>query len=210
MESTPGARWNGRQWVSTDGHWAWSGSRWLQLRSNLPVVARAAIYAAVGLALNLPIMLVFVLVWGFTGPGWAANPPDVAASLFQIALTLGGALFAFCASWFLLRIDRRDWWLGAAFAWPWIAGAAVMVSGSLVWQPPDFSGLSISAFLVLFAAFPLAGSMVGRQRLWSASARSSQAARPIAASLGRATRATWRFLKAFVMAYLDAASHASR
>jgi hypothetical protein len=164
----------------------------------------------VGLALNLPIMLVFVLVWGFTGPGWAANPPDVAASLFQLALTLGGALFAFCASWFLLRIDRRDWWLGAVLAWPWIAGAAVIGSGSLVWQPPYVNGLLISAFVLLFGAFPLAGSIVGRRRLWSASARSSRAAPPIAALPGRATTATWLFIKAFVMAYLDAATTASR
>ena len=121
--------------------------------------------AAIALAVNLPIMFVLALFWGLQGPGWDANPPDLIASLIQIALTLGGALLAFCASWFLLRIDRRDWWLGAVLAWPWIATAAVIAVGSLVWQPRDVSALVISACVLLFSAFPLAGSIVGRRKV---------------------------------------------
>lgn len=197
----PDARWDGRQWVSKDGLWAWDGAGWVQYGSKLPAVARVGIYAAVGLGLNFPILWVLALVWGLTGPGWDANPPDVMASLIQIALTLGGALFTFSASWFLVRIDRRDWWSGAVFAWPWIASAAVGLVGSSVSQPPDAGPAIISAGLLLFAGFPLAGSIVGRRRQWSA--RSAKSTQPSSTRLRRAARAIWLFLKAFVTSYLD-------
>ena len=202
----PGLRWDGRQWLSVDGLWAWNGSQWLQSGSDLPIAARSAIYAAIGLAVNLPIMFVLALFWGLQGPGWDANPPDLIASLIQIALTLGGALLAFCASWFLLRIDRRDWWLGAVLGWPWFATAAVMAAGSLVWQPRDVSALVISACVLLFAAFPLAGSIVGRRRLFRANGSRPQSAQPIPTLLRHAAKATWLFVRAFGSALLDAES----
>jgi hypothetical protein len=167
----PDARWNGRQWVSVDGLLAWNGRQSVRFGSNLPVAARIAIYAAIGLAVNFPIALVLVLFWGLQGPGWLANPPDVIGSVVQIALTLGGALCAFCTSWFLLRIDRRDWWLGAIFAWLWIAGGVALLGGFFVWQPRDVGTLVTGACLLLFAAVPAAGSIAGSRRLLSASAR---------------------------------------
>lgn len=185
-------RWDGRQWVSLDGFWAWNGNQWLQIGSNLPVAVRVAIYAAVGL-LNVPIIFVLVLIWGLQGPGWATDPPDVIGSLVQIALTLGGAFVAFCAAWFLVRIDRRDWWLGAVFAWPWIASTISLLYGFSSSQPPDVGFLFIGAGLLLFAAFPLAGSIIGHSAQRSA-------------RLGRATRATSLFLRAFVSAAVTADS----
>jgi hypothetical protein len=201
----PGARWDGRQWVSADGLWAWTGKQWVRFGSTLPVVGRAGIYAAAGLGLNLPSMLVLALIWGLQGPGWAASPPDVIASIVQIALTLGAGLFAFCAGWFLLRIDRRDWWLGAVFGWPWIASAVVLATGSLVSQPPDIGALFISACVLLFAVFPLAGSIMGRRKLPSASVASRSAGR-MAIPFGRATKASWIFVRAFVRAYIEGSS----
>lgn len=201
----PGVRWDGGYWVSVDGLWAWNGSEWIQFGSRLPVAGRAAIYAALGLAINLPILFVLGLAWGLTGPAWDASPPDVIGSFVQIALTFGAALFTFWASWLFLRIDRRDWWLGAVVAWPWIASAVVLGVGSVAQQPPYMTGLLLSAFLLLFASVELAGSMVGRHMPLSARAASAQVEDVSTSRLGRMTKATWTFLLAVVAAYLEAA-----
>ncbi len=127
-----------------------------------PAAVRVAAYVAAG-CLNLPIMFVLALFWGLQGPGWSASPPDVFASVVQLTLTLVGASLAFGVAWYLLRIGRRDWWLGAVFAWPWIAIGALGFYYSLSGSR-DSSDLFISASLLLFAAFPLAGSIVGVRR----------------------------------------------
>lgn len=196
---------DGASWVSVDGLWAWNGSEWTQFGSRLPVAGRAAIYAVVGLAINGPILFVLSLAWGLTGPAWDASPPDFIGSIVQIALTVGAALLGFWASWYFLRIDRRDWWLGAVVAWPWIASAVALDVGSVAQQPPYVTGLLLSAFLLLFASVELAGSMVGRRMALSASAASAQLDGARASRLGRMTRATWTFLLAIVAAYLEAA-----
>jgi hypothetical protein len=201
----PRVRWDGAHWVSGDGLWAWNGSEWIQFGSRLPVAGRAAIYAAVGLAINGPILFVLALAWGLTGPAWDASPPDFIGSIVQIALTVGAALLAFWASWFFLRIDRRDWWLGAVIAWPWIASAVVLTAVSVVQQPPYLTGVLLSALLLLFASVELAGSIVGRRMPSRASAASAQADDASAARLGRMAKATWTFLLAVVAAYIEAA-----
>jgi hypothetical protein len=167
------------------------------------VAARVALYAAVGLGLNAPIMFVLALFWGLQGPGWAASPPDIVASAVQIALTLGAAVIAFCVGWFLVRIDCRDWWLGAAFAWPWIASAAVLAVGSIASNPVQVSGLVVSACLLLFIAFPLSGSIVGRRWRSSPNARQShseQSSTPI----GQGGATIGRYLKALFGAWVTA------
>jgi len=199
----PGTLWDGRQWVTVDELWAWDGRQWIQHGSTLSLAARVAIYAGVGLALNLPIMFVLALFWGLQGPGWAASPPDVIASVVQIALTLGGAFIAFCAGWFLVRIDRRDWWLGAAFAWTWIASAAVLAVGSLASNPVEVSGLVVSACLLLFAVFPLSGSIVGRRWRSSASPRQSQPEQS-STPISKGDTTTWRYLRALFGAVVAA------
>lgn len=192
----PETRWDGHQWVTLDGLWAWNGSQWLQFGSSLPVAARVAIYAALGLVLNAPVMLVVALSWGLQGPGWATNPPDVVGSIVQITLTLGGALFAFGAGWFLIRIDRRDWWFGAAFAWPWVASAAALLFVTLASNPLDAGGLLVSACLLLFAGVPVAGSIAGRRR-WSANAFPPQSAQPSATLVSQPNRPARLFFQAF-------------
>jgi len=191
----PGTRWDGHQWVTVDELWAWDGRQWTQYGSTLSVAARVAVYAAAGLGLNAPILFVLALFWGLQGPGWAASPPDIVASAVQIALTLGAAVIAFCAGWFLVRIDRRDWWLGAAFAWPWIASAAVLAAGSIASSSAEVSGLVVSACLFLFTAFPLSGSIVGRRWRSSASARQSQS-EPSPTPISQGATKTGRYLRA--------------
>lgn len=201
----PRVRWDGGYGVSVDGLWAWNGSEWIQFGSRLPVAGRVAIYAVLGLAINVPILFVLGLAWGLTGPAWDASPPDFIGSIVQIALTVGAALLTFWAGWFFLHIDRRDWWLGAVVAWPCIASAVVLGVGSVAQQPPYLTGLLLSAFLLLFASVELAGSMVGRRMPLSASAASTQVDDASAARLGRMTKATWTFLLAVVAAYIEAA-----
>jgi hypothetical protein len=167
--------------------------------SNLPVGARVAVYAAVGLALNGP----FVFVWGLTGPGWDATPPDVVTAAIQIAITLAAAVFLFFAAWFLVRIDRRDWWLGAVFAWPWIAAVAVIDVGSALSQPPDLGSIFIGEWMLLFAAVPLAGSMLGRRSQWVPVLRSSKPAAPGKANQAKAARSPWFYVRAFVRAFIE-------
>jgi len=75
-----------------------------------------------------------------------------------------GASLAFGAGWYFLRIGRQDWWLGAVFAWPWIAVGIVFGFGHFFSDSRDSSDLLISACLLLFTAFPLAGSIVGVRR----------------------------------------------
>ncbi|TME54176.1 MAG: hypothetical protein E6I60_08095 [Chloroflexi bacterium] len=128
-----------------------------------PDAVRVAAYVAAG-CLNFPIMFVFALFWGLQGPGWSANPPDLFASVVQVTLTLVGASLAFGAGWYFLRIGRQDWWLGAVFAWPWIAVGIVFGFGHFFSDSRDSSDLLISACLLLFTAFPLAGSIVGVRR----------------------------------------------
>ena len=198
-------RCDGGCWVSVDGLRAWNGSEWVQFGSGLPVAGRAAIYAVLGLAINGPILFVLSLTWGLTGPAWDASPPDFIGSSVQVALTFGAAFFAFWASWFCLRIDRRDWWLGAVVAWPWIASAVVLGVGSVAQQPPYMTGLLLSAFLLLFASVELAGSMVGRRMPLSASGASAQVEDVRVARLGRVTKATGTFLMALVASFIDAA-----
>jgi hypothetical protein len=198
-------RWDGPHWVSADGLWAWDGSGWVKFGSGLPVAGRVAIYAALGMAVNGPILFVLSLAWGLTGPAWDASPPDFIGSIVQIALTVGAALLTFWASWFFLRIDRRDWWLGAVVAWPWIASAAVLGVVSLAQEPSYLTGLLLSAFLLLFASVELAGSMAGRRMPLSASAASAQVDDASTLRLGRMTKATWTFLLAAVAAYIEAA-----
>ena len=55
--------------------WAivWLIDRAAPVGSSSGLNKRIAIYAGCGLALFVPLALVFVFVWGFTGPGWAAT-----------------------------------------------------------------------------------------------------------------------------------------
>jgi hypothetical protein len=198
------ARWDGQKWISQDGLWVWNGSSWHRAESKMPLAARLAIYGVAGLALNLPMLWVLGLAWGLTGPGWDASPPDVVASLVQIALTLVGGVLAFCASWFLLRVDARDWWLGAVFGWLWIASSGVLLGGSFVTGGPDTTALPMSALLLLFVGFPLAGSIVGYRWGPSLTARSPRSGTRIGALLPRAIKSTWLFVQAFIRAFFEA------
>ncbi len=170
MSAEPSARWDGRRWVSADGRWAWDGSRWLRFGSNLTVAARVAIYGGIGLGLSLPISFVLILVWGLQGAGWDYSPPDVVGSVIQVALTLGGALITLVASWFLARVDRRDWWLGAVVAWPWIVGGGILSYGYFFGQPmqvanPTLDAAGVIGLPLLFVALSLTGSILSGRRL---------------------------------------------
>jgi hypothetical protein len=175
VSAEPHTRWDGRRWVSADALWAWNGSRWVRFGSNLTAAKRVAIYGGIGLGLSLPIMFVLALFWGLQGPGWDYNPPDIAGSVVQVALTLGGALVTLVASWFLTRIDRRDWWLGAVVAWPWIVIGGILSYGCFLAVPlevapgcgcnPTLDGALVIGLPLLFVVLSLTGSIVGSWRL---------------------------------------------
>jgi hypothetical protein len=155
----PDSRWDGKRWISADGRWASSGSQWIALSSTLPLAARVSIYAAVGAAITVPLFFVLILAWLLTGPGWDASPPDIGTSLVQIALTAACAGAVFWVGWFLIRVDRRDWWLGVVLALPWIGSAAAL---ALTYPP----WLLLSASLLLAAVLPTLGPIAGRWRQW--------------------------------------------
>ena len=177
MSAEPDARWDGRQWVSADGLWAWNGSLWISLGSNWRVAARVAIYAGTGLGLSLPISFILGLFWGLQGPGWDYNPPDAGASVFQVVLTLAAALVTLAASWFLTRVDRRDWWLGAVVAWPWVVVGGILSYSFFLAQPleiarecgcnPTLDGAAVIGLPLLFVGLSLTGSVIGGRRLRS-------------------------------------------
>jgi len=177
VSTEPDARWDGRQWVSADGLWAWNGSLWISLGSNRRVAARVAIYAGIGLGLSLPISFILGLFWGLQGPGWDFNPPDAGASMVQVGLTLGGALVTLAASSFLTRLDRRDWWLGVVVAWPWIVVGGILSYSFFLAQPigvarecgcnPTLDGAAVIGLPLLFVGLALTGSVIGRWKLHS-------------------------------------------
>jgi hypothetical protein len=123
----------------------------------------------------LPISFILVLFWGLQGPGWDYNTPDVGGSVVQVALTLGGALVTLAASWFLTRVDRRDWWLGAVIAWPWIVVGGILSYGFFLAQPlevarqcgcnPTLDGAVVIGLPLLFVVLSLTGSVIGHWRL---------------------------------------------
>jgi hypothetical protein len=178
VSAEPDARWDGRRWVSADGLWAWDGSRWLRFGSNLRAGTRVALYGGIGLGLSLPIIFVLALFWGLQGPGWDYSPPDVVGSIVQVALTLGGAFITLVASWFLTRVDRRDWGLGAVVAWPWIVIGGILAYDFFLAQPlevapgcgcnPRLDGALVIGLPLLFVVLSLTGSIVGSRRLPSA------------------------------------------
>jgi hypothetical protein len=90
-------------------------------------------------------------------------------------LTFGGALVILVASLFLTRIDRRDWWLGAVVASPWIVIGGILSYGFFLAQPlevaracgcnPTLDGALVIGLPVLFVVLSLTGSIVGSRRL---------------------------------------------
>jgi len=125
-------------------------------RLPMSLIARLAVCISAGTAFNFVSFVILGLTWGLIGPAWESSPPDMAASVLEVSLTGLCALAGFWVCWFLIRVDRRDWWLGAGVASPWIAGAAaIAISYGL-----DSSSMPVVAGLFLCAAFPVAGSML--------------------------------------------------
>ncbi len=129
---------------------------------TLSLIARLAVYISVGAAFSFASIVILGLLWGLTGPGWESNPPDIVASAFQVGLTAACALAGFWVCWFLIRVDRRDWWLGAGVASPWVASAAAIAIGYGL----DVNSVPLVAGLLLCSGFPVAGSILGRSRQW--------------------------------------------
>jgi hypothetical protein len=118
---------------------------------------RIAIYAVCGFALFIPLALVFVVVWGFTGPGWAANPPELIGSIVQVVITLASMALPLYVERRLVRIEQRDWWLGVVVAWPWFltVAAAIATGPSSGWGASLFIGALAFATALVCAAGPL-------------------------------------------------------
>ena len=133
------------------------------------IAARLAVYAAISFGVNLVAFFVLGLTWGLTGPAWDAAPGDsgstaagtAIASAAQIAITVFFASAVFCAGWLAIRIDRRDWWLGALLALPWVATAI-----GLTISYARGGALAIAAVVVLASGFLALGPMVGRWQTW--------------------------------------------
>jgi hypothetical protein len=135
---------------------------------------RIAIYAGSGLALFIPLALVLVFVWGFTGPGWAASPPELIGSILQIAITLAYMGLPLYVERRLVRIEHRDWWLGVVVAWPWFlsVAAAIATGPSSGWGASFFIGALALAIALVCASGPLlvrtwkTSSAVARLQAW--------------------------------------------
>src|ERR1700674_2828318 len=87
--------------------WAivWLIDRAAPMDSRIDLNKRIAIYAGSGLALFIPLGLVLVFVWGFTGPGWAASPPELIGSIVQVAITLASMALPLYVEQRLVRIE---------------------------------------------------------------------------------------------------------
>jgi hypothetical protein len=133
--------------------------------SSSDISKRIAIYAGCGLALFIPVGLVLVFVWGFTGPGWAADPPDLIGSIVQLAITLASLALPIYVEQRLVRIGEHDWWLGLVVAWPWLLSVAT----ALATGPIEGWGASllIAALAVAIALVCATGPRV--VRMWTTS-----------------------------------------
>jgi hypothetical protein len=156
------ASWDGKNWISADGAWVWKNAKWLRARSDLPLIVRLAIYICGAIGVFVELTIVLGLAWGLTGPGWDLSPPDMAWTVVQLFVTAVCAVAGFWLAWFLIRIDRRDWWLGLLVASPWALAAGAL----LLNDPGATSGVILSMCFVGAAALQLSGSIVGRWSLW--------------------------------------------
>ena len=159
----------GARWVSDDGLWTWTGTQWVASRSQIGIAARLAVYGAISFGVNLIALFILGLTWGLTGPAWDAAPGDcgssaagiVIASAAQIAITVFFASAVFFVGWLAIRIDRRDWWLGALLAFPWIA-----ITIGLTISYARGGALAIAAVVVLASGLLALGPIVGRWQTW--------------------------------------------
>ena len=139
--------------------WAivWLIDRIAPVGSHHTRAKRAAVYAASGLAVFIPLLFLLALLWGLTGPGWASNTPDVVGSVVQVLITLGAMALPLYVERRLIRIDPRDWWLGVVVAWPWLASlvGAIASIPSSGWDAGVFVGGLAFAFAAVCAAGPL-------------------------------------------------------